>query len=72
MKTIIQRQYLTASELAQVLGVSRNTVQKLTHAGMPYFYAGVSTKRKHRSALRYDLAKVQTWLEERTQEGGQA
>lgn len=67
-----QQQYLTANELAETLKVTPRTIYNLTKSGMPCFNAGVSPRRTHRSAPRYELAKVQAWLEERTQKGGHA
>lgn len=67
-----QQQYLTANELAETLKVTPRTIYNLTKSGMPCFNAGVSPRRTHRSAPRYELAKVQAWLEERTQKGGDA
>ncbi|WP_297406300.1 helix-turn-helix domain-containing protein [uncultured Akkermansia sp.] len=57
-------QYLTQSELAGILKVSLRTVQTLAAEGMPCFYVGARP--------RYDVKKVQAWLESRSGKGARA
>jgi excisionase family DNA binding protein len=57
MKTL-----LTANQTAEYLNVKLSTIRKWTHYGyIPYV--------KMRGAVRYDLAKLDAWIEKRSTEG---
>lgn len=51
------RQYLTAPQLADLLGISRAGVYNLLHRGLPSVKIGRSR--------RFDPAAVEAWLSER-------
>lgn len=70
MNMIAQKPYLTAAELAKVLQISVRTVYSLNRLGMPHFNAGIPTGSVQRSAPRYELEKMQAWLESRMKKGG--
>lgn len=63
--------YISSIKLARELGVSKNTVTQWRKQGLPCIYIGRVLEPRRGSRPRYDLAKVQAWLEERTQKGTQ-
>jgi excisionase family DNA binding protein len=49
-------EYLTESDLAEILKVSRSTLWELRKAGLPY--------RQVRGQIRYRLDEVNQWLDQ--------
>ena len=57
---------LTIGQLAEKLQVSRSTVERHVHDGMPCLDVGRHHPgRRVKRSLRFNLAKVLRWLEER-------
>lgn len=56
MKTISEVKILTATEVAEMLGVSRETIYRLARSNqIPHFRVG--------TALRFSKEKVKEWIE---------
>ncbi|ALS38478.1 excisionase family DNA binding protein [Enterococcus rotai] len=47
-------QYVTKTQLAELLNVSENTIMRMREQGMPYFSFG--------KVVRYNLIEVQEWM----------
>lgn len=59
-------EYIPSLQLAQTIGVSKNTVTQWRKEGLPCIYIGKVTEPRRGSRPRYDLEKVKAWLEERS------
>ena len=58
-----EHKYITAKQLADILGVHRNTLINWCREGMPAL-------RISRKIIRYDLAAVIKWAREREEQRG--
>jgi len=56
-----ERQYFKQNQLAEILGISANTIIRLRREGLPHFEVS-------KSLILFKLSEVEQWLRDRKQE----